>query len=124
MGVCNLIEGILWAFKSEVPPEPPFLEADLCPIDHSRRSPRPRLGNPERRPTGWISRSIGGGASSTECQQSYGMQPEIERSSFAGDLNRQIVREHISFLVRDTARFGSRHVGAIANGVYILPFCF
>src|SRR6516165_7107849 len=117
------MKGFCEAFKSEVPPEPPFLEADLCPIDHSRRSPRPRLGNPERRPTGWISRSIGGGASSTECQQSYGMQPEIERSSFAGDLNRQIVREHISFLVRDTARFGSRHVGAIADGVYILPFC-
>ena len=118
------MKGFCEAFKSEVPPEPPFLEADLCPIDHPRRSPRPRLGNPERRPAGWISHSIGGGASSAERQQSYGMQPKIDRSSCASDLNRQIVREHIGFLVRDAAGFGSRHVSTIADGVHILPFCF
>lgn len=110
--------------RSEVAPEPPFLETDLRPVDHARRAPGPRFGNSKRRPSGWISGSICGGASSAECQQSYRMKPEIDRSSFTSDLNRQIMRQHIGFLVRDAAGFGCRHVGTVADGIDVLPFGF
>ena len=110
--------------RSEVAPEPPFLETDLRPVDHARRAPGPRFGNSKRRPSGWISGSICGGASSAECQQSYRMKPEIDRSSFTSDLNRQIMRQHIGFLVRDAAGFGCRHVGTVADGVDVLPLGF
>jgi hypothetical protein len=110
--------------RSEVAPEPPFLETDLRPVDHARRAPGPRFGNSKRRPSGWISGSICGGASSAECQQSYRMKPEIDRSSFTSDLNRQIMRQHIGFLVGDAAGFGCRHVGTVADGVDVLPLGF
>ena len=110
--------------RLEIAPEPPFLETDLRPVDHARRAPGPRFGSSKRRPSGWISGSICGGASSAECQQSYRMKPEIDRSSFTSDLNRQIMRQHIGFLVRDAAGFGCRHVGTVADGVDVLPLGF
>ena len=89
----------------EIPPQPPFFEADFRPVDRSIRSPGARLGDAEGRPAGGISRSVSGGASSAVGEQSYGVQPEIHRPALAGDLDGEIVRQHIGFLVRDTAGF-------------------
>ena len=50
------------------------------------------------------------------------MEPEIDRSSFAADLDGQIVREHFGLLMRHAAGLGRRHVGAIADGVDVVPF--
>src|SRR5687767_12959656 len=85
----------------EIAPEPPFLEADLGPVDQLRGAPRAGFGGTEWRPAGWINRAVCGGASSAQRKQSYGVQPQINRTSFAGDLGCKIVRDDIRFLVRD-----------------------
>ena len=41
---------------------------------------------------------------------------------FSADLDGEIMRQHIRFLMRHAAGFRRRHIGAIANGVNIVPF--
>ena len=50
------------------------------------------------------------------------MQPEGNRLAATRNLDREIVRYYIAFLMRNDARFGSRHVGAVADGVNVVPF--
>ena len=52
------------------------------------------------------------------------MQPEIGRSPFTGNLDDQVVCENICLLVSDATGFGGRHIGAVANGINIVPLGF
>lgn len=106
----------------EVTPEPPLLKADFGPIDHLGRAPGARFGDAVRRPAGRINSAVGSSASSAVSQQSYGVKPQIHRSTFSGDLHDQVMGKDIGFLVRHAAGFGGRHVCAIAYRVDIVPF--
>lgn len=117
-------ESVNRVLGSEVPPEPPLLETDFRPVNHPRWSPGSRIGRTIRRPSGRICGSICRSASSAERQQSYGMKPEIDRSSFTGYFNRQIVRQHIGFLMRHATGLGCRHVCTVADCVHVVPFGF
>src|SRR5207245_4709553 len=105
----------------KIAPQPPLLKAYLCPIDEPRRSPRPGLGDTERRPAGWINCAVCSGAARAVCEQSYGMQPEIDGPTFTRNLDCKIMREHVRFLVRDASGFGRRHVGAVADRIDVVP---
>src|SRR5262249_18001197 len=107
---------------SEISPQPPFLETDLSPVDEPRWTPGSWLSDSEWRPAGGINGSICGGASSAECEQSYGMQPEINRLSFSRDFDGKIVSQHVCFLMCDAAGLRGRHICAIADGVDVFPF--
>ena len=71
----------------EVAPEPPLLEADFSPVNQLRRSEGSWIGYPKGGPAGRICCAICSGASRVAGQQSYGMEPEIDRPAFAGDLD-------------------------------------
>jgi hypothetical protein len=111
-------------FASEVTPKPPFLETDLCPVNKPRGTPSARLGHAKRWPTSGIDGAVCGGAARAVSEESYRMQPEIDGPSLPGNLNRQVVRQHIAFLVGNAAGFRGGHVGAVANRVDVVPFRF
>ena len=50
----------------KIAPQPPFLEADLRPVNRPRWPPGARVGDTEGWPAGGISRTVCGGASSAE----------------------------------------------------------
>src|SRR5215471_18148423 len=85
--------------SSEVSPQPPLLETNLCPIDKPRWSPGARLSSAKWRPARRISVPVCSGAARAESEQSYCMEPKIDRSTLSCDLNRQIMSHYVRLLM-------------------------
>jgi hypothetical protein len=89
----------------KITPQPPLLKTNLCPVDKPRGSPRAWLSNAKWRPADGINGAVCRGATRATSEQSYGVEPKIDRSPLSGDLGRKVVGEDVRLLVCNAAGF-------------------
>lgn len=106
----------------KIAPKPPFFKAYLSPVNEPRWTPRARLASGEGRPACRVYRPVCGGASCTEREKSYGVQPDIKGLASSGDLDSYVMGNDIGFLVGYTSGFRRWHIGTISDRIDVVPF--